>query len=77
MYNHNVWTDDATVIDGRVVKYFSVLPRIEIKLRYLNCIYTKQQYNKAISRKDYDNSDLFYLDNKGGLINGKFPNDGV
>lgn len=77
MYNHNVWTDDATVIDGRVIKYFSVLPRIEIKLRYLNCIYTKQQYNKAISRKDYDNSDLFYLDNKGGLINGKFPNDGV
>ena len=69
--------DVRSVIDGRVVKYFSVLPRIEIKLRYINCIYTKQQYNKAISRKDYDNSDLFYLDNKGGLINGKFSNDGV
>lgn len=70
MYNHNIWIDDATVIDGRVIKYFSVLPRIEIRLRYLNCVYTKQQYNKTISRKDYDNSTLFYLDNKGGLVNG-------
>lgn len=68
MYNHNVWIDDATVIDGRVIKYFSILPRIEIKLRYLNCVYNKQQYNKIITRKDYDNSILPYLDNKGGII---------
>lgn len=73
MYNHNVWLDDATVIDGRVVKYFSILPRVEIKLRYLNCIYSKQQYSKVINRKDYDGSDLLYLDNRGGLANGREP----
>ena len=70
MYNHNVWIDDATVIDGSVHKYFSILPRIEIKLRYLNCVYTKQQYNNIVKRKEYDGSGLMYLDKRGELVNG-------
>ena len=68
MYNSNVWLDDATVNDGSVHKYFSILPRIEIKLRYLNCVYNKIQYNNIINRVNYDGSGVPYLDNRGNLI---------
>lgn len=70
MYNHNVWIDDATVIEGTVKKFYSVLPRVEIKLRYLNCIYNKPLYSRITKRKEYDGSPLAYLDNKGGIIYG-------
>ena len=65
MYNHSVWIDDALVIDGIVRKYYSILPRVEINLKYLNAVYNKKQYNSIIRRKDYDNSPLHYLDEKG------------
>lgn len=68
MYNYNVWIDDSLVIDGSVHKYYSILPRVEIKLRYLNCVYTKRDYNNLISRKGYDGSPIPYLDSKGGLV---------
>ncbi len=68
MYNHNIWLDDSLVIDGQVHKYYSILPRVEIYLRYLNCTYTKNQYNKVIKRKDYDGRELHYLDKYGRLI---------
>lgn len=68
MYNHNIWLDDATVNDGSVHKYFSILPRIEIRMRYLNCVYNRNQYNNIIKRKGYDGSELHYLNNKGELI---------
>lgn len=67
MYNHNVWLDDSLVIEGSVHKYYSILPRIEIKLRYLNCVYNKLQYNTIINRKDYDNSGVLFMDNKGEI----------
>lgn len=67
MYNHNIWLDDSLVYDGSVHKYYSVLPRVEIKLRYMNAIYTKQQYNKIIGRKDYDNGPIQYLDRYGRI----------
>lgn len=70
MYNYNIWLDDATVNDGSVHKYYSILPRIEIRLRYLNALYTKSQYNNIINRKEYDGSPLAYLDSKGELVNG-------
>lgn len=50
MYNGNVWIDDNLVIDGRVQKFYSILPRVEIKLRFLNMLYNKHQYN-SISKK--------------------------
>lgn len=56
MFNANVWLDDAFVIDGSIHKYYSVLPRIEIHLQYLNMVYNKYQYNSIISRKDYNPS---------------------
>lgn len=47
MYNSNIWLDDSFVVSGTVNKYYSVLPRVEIRLRYLNMLYNKYQY-KAI-----------------------------
>lgn len=68
MYNHNVWLDDSMVITGTVNKYYSILPRVEVKLKYLNVVYNKKQYNAIKKRKDYDNTTLKYLDNKGRII---------
>lgn len=54
MYNSNVWLDDALTVDGTVRKFYSILPRVEIELNYLNAVYCKQQYDAIIKRKDYD-----------------------
>ena len=62
MFNANVWLDDTLVVDGSVHKYYSVLPRIEIRIRYLNMLYNKQQYNAITNRVDFDQStDLSYF----------------
>lgn len=50
MYNHNVWLDDTLVVSGTVNRYYSILPRVEIKVRYLNMLYNKYQYN-SINKK--------------------------
>ena len=68
MYNHNIWLDDSMVITGTVNKYYSILPRIEIILRYLNVVYNKYQYNMVVNRKDYDGKELHYLDNEGNIV---------
>lgn len=68
MYNHNVWLDDATVNDGTVRKFYSILPRVEIKLRYLNCVYNKAQHDRILKRTNYDGSIVPYVDNKGEII---------
>lgn len=70
MYNYNVWLDDSQVIDGSVYKYYSILPRVEIFLRYMNVVYNKHQYNTIIHRKDYDGAPLMYLDSKGEINYG-------
>ena len=67
MYNGNVWIDDGTVIEGTVKKFYSILPRVEIQLRYLNCTYTQNQYKRILSSKYYDGTPLQYLDKKGEL----------
>lgn len=53
MYNANVWLDDMLTISGRVDKFYSILPRIEIDLMYLNAVYNKYQYDSIIKRKDF------------------------
>ena len=69
MFNYNIWMDDTLVIDGSVHKYYSILPRVEIKLRYLNCVYTKYFYNAMLSRQGFDNPEnLHYLNGKGELV---------
>ena len=50
MSNSNLWLDDNLVIDGQVRKYYSVLPRIEIQLFYLNMLYNKHQYDSISKR---------------------------
>ncbi len=62
MYNSNVWIDDALTISATIDKYYSILPRVEIDLSYLNSVYCKQQYTNIINRKDYDDSmNLSYI----------------
>ena len=53
MYNSNVWLDDCLTIRGSVDKFYSILPRVEIDLRFLNGVYNKHQYNNIINRKDF------------------------
>ena len=66
MFNKNVWLDDTLVIDGSIHKYYSVLPRIEIRIRCLNMLYNRSQYNSITNRVDYDGStDLSYFQKKG------------
>lgn len=68
MFNSNIWLDDSLVIDGIVHKYYSILPRVEIKLRYLNALYNKQQFNSLKNKKDYDKiNEAVYINSKGEL----------
>lgn len=50
MYNGNVWIDDTCVVSGTINRFYSVLPRVEINLKYLNCVYNKHQA-KSIEKK--------------------------
>lgn len=54
MYNSNIWLDDILTISGTVNKFYSILPRVEIDLNYMNAVYNKYQYNNIINRKDYN-----------------------
>jgi Holliday junction resolvase RusA-like endonuclease len=53
MYNSNVWLDDMLTIKGTVDKFYSILPRVEIDLLYMNYVYNKHQYKNIINRKDF------------------------
>lgn len=69
MFNENIWLDDNLVIDGEVHKYYSILPRVEIYIRYLNYITNVHQYNQITNRKTYDESfSIGYLDNQGNPV---------
>lgn len=67
MFNENIWLDDNMVTDGEVHKYYSILPRVEIYIRYLNYITAVPQYNQIITRKDYidKNLNITCLDKNG------------
>lgn len=56
MYNSNVWLDDVLTVSGTVHKFYSILPRVEIDLKYLNAVYNKYQYNNIVNRKDYEDN---------------------
>ena len=55
MCNGNVWVDDALVQDAAIHKYYSILPRVEIRLKFLNLLYTKYQYEQIIKRVEDPN----------------------
>ena len=71
MFNANIWLDDTIVVDGAVRKWYSILPRVEIKLRYLNGLYTKKQFDILTARKQCSELVVPYLDNKGEMIYGE------
>ena len=54
MFNANVRRDDTLVIDGSVHRFYSILPRVEIQIKYLNMVYNKFQYNSRVNRKNYN-----------------------
>ena len=58
MYNANVWLDDAMTTDGCVHKYYSILPRVEIRLSFMNMVYNKHQFNSIINRVDFDHNTM-------------------
>ena len=60
MYNGNIWVDDALVVSSKIDKYYSILPRVEITLRYLNMLYSKQQV-ASIQNKVSENEEINYF----------------
>ena len=60
MYNGNVWLDDSLVVDAHIHKYYSVLPRVEIKLRFLNMLYNKYQY-LSMQKRMPERDDIEYF----------------
>jgi len=65
MFNGNIWIDDTLVVDGKVSKFYSILPRVEITVRYLNMLYNKYQYNNVKNRMESDTIQYFGGDNNG------------
>lgn len=60
MFNKNVWLDDTLVVDGAIHKYYSILPRVEIRLKYLNMLYNSHQYRSMASRIE-DSTSIEYF----------------
>lgn len=66
MFNQNIWLDDNMCFSGKLNKFYSILPRVEIHIQYMNCAMNKYQYNHITSRVGYiDNGLLYYLDKLG------------
>lgn len=67
MFNGTIWLDDIFVVDSCSRKFYSILPRLEIRLHFMNMVYNKQQYTMITNRKDFtDNMTLNYF---GGTKN--------
>lgn len=52
-FTGNIWIDDIVVVDATLRKYYSILPRVEIDLKYSNQLCNIHQYKSMIKRKDY------------------------
>ena len=59
MTNENLWVDDRLVIQGTVEKLYSVLPRVEITIDFLNMLQNRHQAESI--RKIYQD-DIRYFD---------------
>lgn len=59
MTNENLWVDDRLVIQGTVEKLYSVLPRVEITIDFLNMLQNRHQ---AESIKKIYKDDIRYFD---------------
>ena len=52
-FTGNIWIDDIVVVDATFRKYYSVLPRMEIDLKYSNQLCNQYQYKAITKRKDF------------------------
>lgn len=52
-FTGNIWIDDIVVVDATIRKYYSVLPRVEIDLKYANQLCNRHQYKAITNRKDF------------------------
>lgn len=52
-FTGNIWIDDIVVVDATFHKWYSVLPRVEIDLKYSNQLCNLHQYKAMINRKDF------------------------
>ena len=52
-FTGNIWIDDIVVVDAIIRKYYSILPRVEIDLKYANQLCNIHQYKAMIRRKDF------------------------
>ncbi len=53
MQNNEIFVDDSLIIDGRVSKHYSVKPRIEITIQYMNGYTSNTQLRTLTNRKTY------------------------
>lgn len=58
MFNSTIWLDDIFVVDSCTRKFYSILPRLEIRLHFMNMVYNKNQYRMITNRKDFDNETM-------------------
>lgn len=63
-FTGNIWIDDILVVDASFHKYYSILPRVEINLKYANQVCNVHQYKAMKNRKDFTNE--MNLDYFGG-----------
>jgi Holliday junction resolvase RusA-like endonuclease len=71
-FTGNIWLDDIVVVDATLRKYYSVLPRVEIYLKYANQISSLPQYRGITKRKDFtENMSVSYF---GGASNDNSTN---
>jgi Holliday junction resolvase RusA-like endonuclease len=52
-FSGNIWIDDIVVIDATIRKFFSILPRVEIDLKYANQLSNRYHYRNMTNRKDF------------------------
>lgn len=64
MMNGNVWIDDSLTIRGCVDKFYSILPRVEIKLLYMNMLYNVNQYRQMLPRVQNPNDLRYYMEDR-------------
>ena len=62
MTNKNLWVDDRLVVKGTVEKCYSVLPRVEITIDYLNMIPNVKQADAI--KNSYDGDVRYYGDGR-------------
>lgn len=67
MFNGTIWLDDIFVVDSCSRKFYSILPRLEIRIHFMNMVYNKQQYTMITNRKDFNNNMI--LNYFGGIQN--------